>query len=148
MPRLRAEAKPGCNVVVVFKPVKRAVFKQRVKGAHRLNVGIEIDPAVTVNDIKPHEVAEKRPFAVFQAVFCIRISRNVEIAFVPFGDFIAGAVLFPACNTFLGKPRLLRTAEPAVVDVWGDHLGLRDMASVFSVSSSLRYSIPSGGIFI
>lgn len=120
--RFSAEALAGVDVFAVLKPVKRAVFKQRVKGAYRFDVGVEIEPAVPVYHSKANEVAEKRPFAVFQAVFRVRICRNVEIALVPFGDFISGTVLFPACNTFLGKPRLFRTAEPAVVDVWGDHV--------------------------
>ena len=100
-------------------------------------IGIEIDAAVTVKDQETGIVADESPLSRCGSLAGVADGVDVEVAFVPASDLIAGEVAFPRVYAAEGARRQRAASEPAVVDCTGYRHRYR---TVYDVSREIQMS--------
>ena len=105
--------------------------QQRVEAPEHLDVRVEVDAPVVVKGVEADVVGGKGVFFGLESLFHPRYGLQIETFRVPEHDLVVGQELFPACETLLDLGRVGVSAQPAEVDLLGDH-GIRVFISVIT----------------
>ena len=103
--------------------------QQRVEAPEHLDVRIEVDAPVVVEGVEADVVGGEGVFLRLESLLHPGRALQVEAFRVPEHDLVVGQVFFPARETLLDLRRIGVSAQPAEVDLLGNH-GIRVAVSV------------------
>lgn len=111
----------GEHVIVGFKAGEHVVMQEWVEGLDHFDVGVHVDATLVVEGIEAHIVGDEGEFAGLVGLADVGHGVDVEVVLVPLLESVVGTIFFPAFDAADGQLGLLASAEPAVMDYFGNH---------------------------